>query len=182
MPAPVTRSTRNATLLALFACLALAGCIESAEPILTGAKPVFGERFKAQLYTLKDGRADDPVLESFSWDGNRYVSSDAKPTVEPFTAHPFGSGDYIVQTISAKQPKAEYALLHRLADGVYLGRVIDQDDVDEATRKKECDPTDKFNCRIKAHEQLEIFAKATAAKNHQTGGLVILLADESAKK
>jgi hypothetical protein len=182
MPAPVIRSTRNATLLALFACLALTGCIESAEPILTGAKPVFGERFKAQLYTLKDGRADEPVLENFSWDGKRYVSSNDKPTVEPFTAHPFGSGGYIVQIVSAKQAKAEYALLHRLADGVYFGRVIDQDDADETTRKRECEPPDKFNCHIKAYKQLEIFAKATAAKNHQTGGLVILLADESTKK
>ena len=166
--------------LPVLAALALAGCIDSAEPILTDAKPVFGQTFRAQLYSLNNGHAEEPALERFNWDGKRYVSTSAKPAIEPFAAYPYGAGDFIVQSVSSP-PKAEYALLHKLADGVFLGRVIDEQDADEATRKL-CTQTDKYTCRIKTRDQLLAFAKATAAKQHQSGGLVIMLAEPAAQK
>ena len=169
--------------LLTLAALCLAGCIDSAEPILTDAKPVFGQTFRAQLYSLNNGHAEEPALEQFNWDGKRYVSTSAKPQIEPFTAFPYGpSGDFIVQTVSATPPaKAEYALLHKLADGVFLGRVIDEDDADDAT-KKLCTKLDRFTCRIQTRDQLLAFAKATAAKQYQSGGLVIMLAEPQAQK
>ena len=169
-------------LVAALAGLSLAGCIDSAEPILTEAKPVFGDHFKAQFYSLNEGRVDEPAQDQFTWNGKQYVSSNAKPTIEPFTAFSYASGDFIVQTVSAKPPhKAEYALLRRLVDGVYLARVIDEDDADEATRKL-CTRTDRYTCRIQTRDQLFAFARATAAKQHQSGGLVLLLPNERPTK
>jgi hypothetical protein len=161
----------------------LAGCIDSAEPILTDAKPVFGPRFKAQLFTLGDGVAKDPTQEQFTWDGKRYVSTSAKPTIEPFTAFPFGAGDFIVQSVTVKPPvKAEYALLHKLVDGVFIGRVVDEDDADEQTRAASCKKTDKYTCRVETREQLLALVRATAAKHHQSGGLVVMVDDTRAVK
>ncbi len=170
-------------LCAAICALSLAGCIDSAEPILTEAKPVFGEKFMVQLYSLNNGLADEPTLERFTWDGKRYASSSAKPAIEPFTAHPFGSGDFILQNVASKQPvKVEYALLHRLADGVFLGRVIDEQDADEQARAKLCTMIDKYTCRIQTRDQLFALAGATAAKRHQSGGLMIMLAEPPDKK
>jgi hypothetical protein len=172
---------RLCTLVTL-AALALAGCIDSAQPILTDAKPVLGQHLRVQLFAIDKGRADEPALEEFVWDGQRYASSSAKPTIEPFTAFPYGDGDFIVQTVSTgPKSKTEYALLHKLGAGVYLARVIDEDDADEATRKA-CRQIDKFTCRIETRDQLLTFVKATAAKHHESGGLVVMMGDKPAKK
>jgi hypothetical protein len=171
------------TTLVAFCGVALSGCIDSAEPILVDAKPVLGEKFSTQLYSLRNARAEDPVLEQFVWDGKRYASTSAKPTIEPFTAFSFGSGDFILQSVSSKPPpKVEYALLHKLVDGVFLGRVIDEQDTDERTRAKLCTMTGKYTCRIQTRDQLFALARATAAKQHQSGGLMIMLTDPPAKK
>jgi hypothetical protein len=165
------------------AAILLAGCIDSAKPILTDAKPVFGPRFTAQFFSMSKGVAEDPTQEQFTWDGTRYVSTSAKPTIEPFTAFPFGGGDFIVQSVTAKPPvKAEYALLHKLVDGVFLGRVVDEDDADEQTRAASCKKTDKYTCRVETREQLLALVRATAAKHHQSGGLVVMQGDTRAVK
>jgi hypothetical protein len=159
--------------------LLLAGCIDSAEPILTDAKPVFGPRFKARLISMGGGVANEQSQEQFTWDGKRYVSTSSKPTVEPFTAFPFGTDDFIVQSVTVKPPiKTEYALLHKFMDGVFIGRVVDEDDADEKTRAASCKKTDKYTCRVETREQLYTLARATAAKHHQSGGLVIMQADK----
>lgn len=80
--------------------------------------------------------------------------------------------------MSNKEPnKTEYALLHKLVEGVFLARVIDEDDAVEQTRITLCTKSDKSSCRIQTREQLFAFARATAARQHQSGGLVIRLPD-----
>ena len=74
----------------------------------------------------------------------------------------------------------EYALLHKLAEGVYQVIAIDEADADEPTRAAYCgkgDKTDPSPCRIATRDQLFAFARATAARRKTDGGLVIRLPD-----
>ena len=55
---------------------------------------------------------------------------------------------------------------------------IDESDADAPTRAAFCgkgDPKDPSSCRITTREQLIAFARATAARRRQNGGLAILL-------
>lgn len=166
--------------LAALCAIALPGCIDSKGPILIDAKPVFGERLRLQLYTLHKGIANEPEQTSYTWNGKLYVhAGGGLRDVRAFSVHEFEGGDYIVQDVPAKRPSFnEYGLMHKLADGVYLIRAIDEDDVDEATRKAHCGRGDRKNpasCRIETRDQLFAFARAAAAKHHDDGGLVIRL-------
>lgn len=171
----------RAALIALSA-LALAGCIDSAEPILTDAKPLLGPRLNLQFYSLVDGVANEPSQEQFAWNGSSYVRSGGADTVDAFSVHTFDAGDYLIQSAPGKkQQKIEYALLHKLADGAFVARVIDEGDADAATRAKSCVMTTKFSCRIGTRQQLLAFARATAARRHSNGGLVLRLPDTPTK-
>ena len=165
---------------AVFAALALSGCIDSKDPILTGAQPVLGQKLNLQLYTLRDGHALDPERAQFKWDGKRYVrSGGGLKDIASFTLHPFEGGDSIVQSVSARHPEhTEYALMHPLAEGVYQVVAIDEDDADAAARAAECKHPGGVACRIDTREQLFTFARATAAKHRSSGGLAIRLADD----
>lgn len=163
---------------AIIACaLSLAACVDSARPILTGAQPLLGPTLRLQLYTLRDGHAVEPEQTLFTWDGKRYVhTSGGLDDVASFTVHPF-DGDYIVQDTPTNRPGAhEYALMHKLASGVYLTWAID--DADAATRAAHCGHADGAACRIETREQLFTFARATAAKHKDGGGLVLRLSDK----
>lgn len=170
--------SRSFAIAAACCALALAGCIDSTDPILTDAKPVLGQRLNLQFYTLGDGVASEPSQEQFAWNGTLYVHSGGADTVDAFSAYPFEAGDFLIQSAPGKAPqKIEYALLHKLADGVFLARVIDEQDADAATRTKLCVISDKFSCHITTREQLLAFARATAARKHENGGLVLRLPD-----
>lgn len=166
--------------LAAFCALVLAGCIDSKGPILTDSQPVFGERLRLQLYSLYKGAASEPEQVTYRWNGEMYArAGGGLRDVRAFSVHEFENGDYIVQDVPSKRPRYnEYGLMHKLADGVYLIRAIDEDDADEATRKAHCgkgEPKDPASCRITTREQLFAFARAAAAKHHGDGGLVIRL-------
>jgi len=177
----VNRLLKSAALLA-FACFALSGCVDSSDPILSEAKPVFGPKLDLQFYSLSKDVATEPTHETFAWNGALYVRSGGARTVEAFSVYPFEAGDYIIQSVPSKEPrKTEYALLHKLAEGVYLARVIDEDDADEQTRATLCTKSDKYSCRIQTRDQLFAFARATAARQHQSGGLVIRLPEAPEK-
>ncbi|MEI9803885.1 MAG: hypothetical protein WDN48_04715 [Pseudolabrys sp.] len=78
----------------------------------------------------------------------------------------------------------EYALLHKIADGVFQVLPIDEEDADEPTRVAYCgkgEPNDPSPCRIQTRDQLFAFARATAARRKDDGGLVIRLPDGSDK-
>ncbi len=168
--------------LAALCILTLAGCIDSEGPILSDSQPVLGPELRLQLYTLNKGRVEDPEQTTFKWNGTRYAHvRGALDDVAGFTVHPFEGGTYIIQETPVKDPRtAEYALLRTIAAGVYLVQVIDKNDADAATRAAFCaegDDAKSSTCRIKTREALMAFARATAARKKQDGGLVLRLPD-----
>ena len=166
---------------AALCALSLAGCVDSSDPILPDSQPVFGERLRLQLYTLDKGYAREPVQVSYTWNGGLYThAAGGLREVSAFSVHPFEAGDYIIQTVSGKKAlAAEYALMHKLAEGVWQVVPVDEADADEQTRVAYCKKLDMAACRIATREQLFAFARATAARNKDTGGLVIRLPDGS---
>ena len=137
-----------------------------------------------QLYTLHRGVASEPEQATFTWDGKLYVhAGGGMSDIKAFSAHPLGDDTFILQDVPVKRPHInEYALMRRLTDGVYLVRVIDEDDADKATRAAYCgkgDKTDPSSCRIKTRKALVAFARATARKRPNDGGLVIRLEDDA---
>jgi len=173
------RFPKSAALL-VFACLGLASCVDSSGPILTDSQQAFGPKLRVQLYTLRDGFAQEPERAAFAWNGTLYEhAGGGMREVSGFSVHPFEGGDMIIQEVPRKRPRiAEYALLHRIADGVYLVQAIDEADADEPTRAAMCgkgDAKDPASCRIATRDQLFAFARATAALRKPDGGLALLL-------
>lgn len=168
-------SFRWGTAIAL--ALLLAGCVDSAAPLLGDAKPVFGPTVRLHGYTMIEGQASGPEIGTFRWDGAQYRVV-GRPTfdVAAFTAVAFAGDDLIVQAKSSR-PKIkgiEYALAHKLADGVYQMSAIDEADADEATRTKFCAGGGSSSCRVATSEALLAFARATAAKPFRIGSLAIV--------
>ena len=159
---------------------ALAGCISSTGPVLTDAKPVLGERGTIHLYELSQGAAHDPATITFQWSGSRYLVHGRSVGFSEFTAHPYEGRDWILQGMTQRAPQhIEYALARRLADGVYLLVQINEEDIDEATRAKFCTKTQDAACRIATPEQLFVFARASADKPAEGGGLAVVMANRA---
>lgn len=166
--------------LAALGALALAGCIDSAKPVLTDAKPVLGQRLHLQFYALRKGYAHEPEQADYVWKDGYYAhAAGGMKDVTGFTVHPFEHGDYIVQTRpNDPKDKIEYALLHPFVSGVYQAVPIDEDDATAAVRADNCQKTKNSSCRIETRDQLWPLARATAAKPKDRGGLAIRLADK----
>jgi hypothetical protein len=163
----------------LCATLALAGCIQSSGPILSDTTPVFGQRLKLQLYALHEGHARDPEAVTFTWNGARYArSGGSMRSMAGFTVHAFDGGDHLLQTVpTARAQPTEFAIAHQLAEGVWQVVPVDEADADEATRTAYCTRDAKSACQIERREALFAFARATAARRHEDGGLAIRLPD-----
>jgi hypothetical protein len=174
----------RAASVALFSFM-LAGCIDSARPILTdAAKPVLGQQLRLQLYTLLKGFAEGPEQAEYVWKGTYYahVSGGMKDVVG-FTVYPFEGGDYVVQTKpNDPKDKIEYALLHPFVDGVYQAVPIDENDASAAVRATNCQKTKDSSCRVQTRAQLWALARATAARPKDRGGLAIKLPSEKTAK
>ena len=57
------------------AALGLASCVASERPLLTDAKPILGNQFKAQLFRkFSDGRAHEVQTSTFRWQDGAYVN------------------------------------------------------------------------------------------------------------
>jgi hypothetical protein len=170
-------------ILVALAALSLSACIDSAAPILTDAQPLLGQTFNLQFYGLRKGAAHDPLQARYVWNGKQYAhAGGAMDDVKAFTVHTFEGNDLIAQSVpDERQTTTDYGLLRRLADGVFLLVPVDEDDADEATRTKYCQHADKAACRVSTREQLFALARATAARKHDSGGLVIRLADDEGK-
>jgi hypothetical protein len=170
------------TIAALLALVALAGCVRSTTPILTDARPLLGQTVRFTHYDLREGVAHDPDASEFHWDGTRYVGT-VGTSKDPaaFTVFPFEGRDFIIQNAPTKKDvPIEYAIARKLADGVYLTFLIDESDADAATKTKLCVELDAATCTIVDREALEVFARASAAKLRDTGGLAIRLPDDKA--
>jgi hypothetical protein len=179
----VRRIIFRAALIAL-AALALAGCIDSSGPILPDSQPVLGQRLRLQFYSLRKGFGYEPAQATFTWNGALYThAGGGMGDVSAFSIHPFEAGDFIIQSVPAKRVRVtEYALMRKLAEGVYLVSALDENDADEATRTAYCSKADKTACRIETRAQLLAFARATAARQKDDGGLVIRLPDGSQRE
>jgi hypothetical protein len=165
------------------AALALTGCISSTAPVLSDAKPVLGERGLIHVFSLSQGAAHEPGVVSFQWSGSRYLVRGKPIGFSDFTAHPFEGRDWIVQGTTQRPPRRiEYGLARRLADGVYLLVAINEDDADPPTREKFCTKTQDASCRIATPEQLFVFARVSADKPLEGGGLAVVVPDGSGAK
>jgi hypothetical protein len=176
----VSRSKVRAA-AALFCALSLSNCVDSEGQILSDAQPIFGDRLRLQFYTLHQGIADQPEEASFKWDGQRYIHvAGGMNDVTAFTAHRLEARTYIIQSAAAKRPNiVEYAVAHKLVEGVYQVTAIDQDHADGSTRARYCKKVEDSPCRITTRRQLFAFARATDARQKNEGGLVLRLADEA---
>ena len=172
---------RLLAVLAALGAFALSGCIDSAKPVLTDAKPVFGPQVRFQFYGLNQGVAVDPEQADYVWKDGRYVHAggDMKDTAA-FSVHPFEGDGSIIQSVPANnEHRIEYALMHKLLDGVYHVLPIDEDDASEAVRKASCRKTKDSACRIETREELFALARATAAKrSSDRGGLALQRPDK----
>jgi hypothetical protein len=165
-------------LLALASVILLAGCIDSAEPILTDGQSLLGERMHLQFYALRDGAAHEPRQATFVWRGDRYVGTDGPDSdMGAFTLHAFEGADMIVQSMRPGKP-TEYAIARKLADATYLIVAIDEAYADDATRKNYCTTGPTTACRVATREAVLAFARAAAAKPLALGGLALILADD----
>ena len=169
---------------ALCCALTLAGCIDSAKPILTDAKPMLGERLRLQLYALREGAASEPQRVTYAWTGQFYKrTSRGKDDLGDFTLHEFENGDLIAQTVPRDDKHTtEFAVIHPLANGIYFVLAVDEDDADQATRDTHCAKQATSGCRIETREALAAFARATLARKKPDGGLAIRLASGKRSK
>jgi hypothetical protein len=159
--------------------LLLTGCVDSAAPLLDGAKPALGTTVRMHVYSRRDGLASGPDVGTFRWDGTQYRVV-GRPTfdVATFTAVPFEGNDLIIQAKSSRRQikGIEYAVAHKTLDGVYLVSVIDEADADDAARAN-CAKGGSDSCRVATRDALLAFARATAAKVEQKGSLVVFMGD-----
>jgi hypothetical protein len=168
---------------AAVATLGLTGCISSTAPVLSDAKSVLGERGVIHVFALSEGAAHDPGVVSFQWSGSRYLVRGKPIGFSDFTAYPYEGRDWIVQGTTQRAPqRVEYGLARRLADGVYLLVPINEDDADPPTREKFCTKTQDASCRIATPEQLFVFARASADKPVEGGGLAVVVRGGSGAK
>jgi len=179
----VKRFALRAVLTALVA-VALGGCVDSAKPVLTDARPLFGPQLRLQFYGLRKGHVDDPEQADYAWrDGHYQRVGGSMTDIQGFTVHPFEGGDAIVQSVPADPAhRVEYALLHTLIGGVYQVVPIDESDADAATRAANCPKASGSSCRIETREQLFALARATAASRADNGGLAIRLPDAPSRR
>ena len=165
------------------AALALGGCVTSSAPVLSDAKPVLGERGLIHVFTLSQGGAGDPSVVSFQWSGSRYLIRGKSIGYSEFTAHPYEGRDWIVQGTTQRAPhRIEYGLARKLAAGVYQLVAIDENDAPAPAREKFCTKTQDASCRIATPEQLFVFARASADKPMEDGGLAVVVAGDNGAK
>lgn len=179
-----TPSTRRMlTAITPFAFLLLSACVESEIPLVSEAKPLFGQQGHFQLYDLSDGAAHRPVRAAFRWDGGQYVVTGPEPSDRgAFTTHEFEGRDLLIQVAPDDKTKGyRYALARKLAEGVYLYFLVEENDADETTRKTFCASIQEYSCWVATREGLLAFARASAAKSRDSGNLAIIVADDEKK-
>src|SRR5580700_3300111 len=165
-------------MLAVASLALLAGCIDSAEPLLGNARPLLGERLNLQLYAMRKNAVYDPATANFVWQNGHYARTGGTDTsLHDFTVHLFRGSDLIAQEIPSGA-SVNYAILRKLAEGTYLVFVIDEDDANAATRKRFCRSTRVSGCTLTTRQAVLAFARASAAKRPSVGGLVLVLSEQ----
>jgi hypothetical protein len=156
--------------------LVLSGCISSTGPVLGDANALLGERGQIHIFNTRETGPRAHSVVSFRWNGSRYILSGRSIGVSDFTVHPYEGRDLIVQSRATRAPHpTEYALARKLADGVYVVKPISEDDADETARQRFCNKAPDASCRISTPEQLFVFARATAEKELEGGGIAVVM-------
>jgi len=162
-------------------CLATAACVNSTEPVLGDARAILGESGQIHLFDAGEGSTSNPRIHRFQWNGRRYVVAGRAEIVD-FTAHSYEGRDLIVQARTRRSLRPyNYAVAHKLTEGVYTIVPIEEKDSDDAIRNRFCISAPGGACRIETPEQLFALARATAAKE-QEGGLIAVIARPQPKK
>lgn len=162
---------------AIAAILMLAGCVESGKPLITGARPLIGERFEVHLYeSFVENKASHFHTAVYQWSDGQYVrasglASDAKR----FVAEPLAGTDFVLQSTDEDGKRFVFWIARKLSDGVYQIFALNAEDADEATRSAMCSKDFTVLCRIASHEHLVAMARATAAKPVRDPALAVLL-------
>jgi hypothetical protein len=161
--------------LAPWLALGLTGCISATGPILGDARAILGDRIQVHAFAgPKDGKRDY-TTGIFEWSGSRYVRRSGDFT--DFTIHPYEGRDLIIQSQTSRgSTTIDFGLARRIAEGVYLIIPIQEEDADEPTRARFCTKTQGASCRISTPEQLFVFARATAARDEDNGGVAVVVA------
>jgi len=155
--------------------LALTGCITAANPILGDARAILGDRIQVHVFSPSRNGARDHSTGLFEWSGSRYLPRAGDFT--DFTIHPFEGRDLIIQGAASRTSRSiEFALARRIAEGVYLVIPIQHEDTDEPTRQRFCTKTQTAACLITTPEQLFVFARATAARDEDSGAIAVVMA------
>jgi hypothetical protein len=154
-------------LLAPLLALGLTGCISATGPIL-------GDRIQVHAFASpRDGKRDY-TTGIFEWSGSRYVRRSGDFT--DFTIHPYEGRDLIIQSQTSRgSTSINFGLARRIAEGVYLIIPIQEEDADEPTRARFCTKTQGADCRISTPEQLFVFARASAARDEDIGGVAVVV-------
>jgi hypothetical protein len=161
----------------LLAAAALAGCVTSQTPILGDARAILGDRIQVHAFGAAKEGARDHAAGIFEWSGSRYLRRSGPANLTDFTVHPYEGRDLIIQSrVGRAGSLTQYGLARRIADGVYLVIPISEQDADEGTRERFCTKTEDAACRVVTPEQLFVFARATAAKDEEAGGIAVVLA------
>jgi hypothetical protein len=160
----------------LLGLLALTGCISATAPILSDAQSLLGEQIEVHLFSGPKGSGRPHTVVNYQWNGSRYLPRGPSQDFGEFTIHPYEGRDLIVQIRAVRPPRpTEFALARRLAERVYLLIPINEEDADEATRERFCTRTQDAACRISTPEQLFVFARASAAKEEESGGIAVIV-------
>jgi hypothetical protein len=112
-----------------------------------------------------EGKARSVKTSVFRWNDNHYalVSGDSSG-VQYFVVQTVDGGNLLIE---ANENDHVYLLGRKLAKGTYGIVPIDQNDVDEATRKRTCVTRKPVICMIQTRRQLDIFIRAPAAKTRE---------------
>jgi hypothetical protein len=158
------RGGRAALCAMAFVTLALAGCVTSPAPVLTGAKQELGASGQIHAFFLRGNEGNEDLgTFTFKWTDNRYLlSSRGKLPFSEFTMHPLDGEDRLLQIFATEPREYQYYVMHPIAQGAYSLIPLMVEMFDEATRQKLCKPNNPSPCEVTTSEQLYAAARAAA--------------------
>ena len=162
----------------ILATLALSGCVESKEPLLTDGQPLVGQQFEVHLYEdFQDDKAGDFHASAYRWDDGRYVRASGLVRDETnFVVKQLSGDDFIIQGSAGADKVFNYWIGRRVVPGVYLIVPVNEDDVDAAVRANVCAKDQPEGiCKVETYDHLVTLALATASKPVRNPALSVIL-------
>lgn len=160
------------------AMLLLAGCVQSDNPLLTGAKPLMGEIFEAHFYeNFVDGKASNVHTAVYRWTDDHYkLVRGGNTRVTSFAGIALDTDTFLVEGVSKESNGFNYWIARKIVDGVFLIAPVDENDADEPTRAAACTGKAVSGfCFVEKKDELIRLAKATAAKTLRNPTLGVLV-------